>query len=359
MRSAIWTGADELVVEAVAPLDPGPRDVVVRIEASGVCHSDLNVIDGHTGSHPPMILGHEGAGNVDWVGSEVSRVKPGMRVILSLTPVCGACWHCLRQETHLCELGFQLHNVGRVVRADGTRANALLGLGTFSDTVTVHEASCVPVQTDLPAEQLALIGCGVTTGLGAALNTANLAPGATTAVIGCGGVGMSVIQGARLAGAATIIAVDPVATKREAAVHFGATDTVDPASGDARDQVLALTGGRGVDVAFEVVGAAELIDQAIGMTRRGGTTVLVGLPPHQVQLTTSAMGLVIQDKTIRGSFYGDARATRDFPRFLRLIERGKLDLASMVSSRLELDDVNDAFDAMRAGTAVRSVVVNR
>jgi S-(hydroxymethyl)glutathione dehydrogenase / alcohol dehydrogenase len=359
MRGAIWTGADTLTVETVSPCDPGPRDVVVRIEASGVCHSDLNVINGHTASNPPMLLGHEGAGIVDWVGSEVSRVKVGARVILSLTPVCGSCWHCLRQETHLCELGFQLHGLARVVRADGSSANALLGLGTFSDTATVHEASCVPVHTDLPPEQLALIGCGVTTGLGAALNTAKLAPGATTAVIGCGGVGISVIQGARLAGAATIIAVDPVAMKRGAAVHFGATNAVDPSTGDAREQVMALTGGRGVDVAFEVVGAAELIDQALAMTRRGGTTVLVGLPAHQVQLTTSAMGLVIQDKTIRGSFYGDARATRDFPRFLQLAERGRLDLASMVSTRLELDDINDAFDAMRAGTAVRSVVVNR
>ena len=147
--------------------------------------------------------------------------------------------------------------------------------------------------------------------------------------------------------------------KRDSAVHFGATHFVDPATGDARAQVLELTNGRGVDVAFEVVRAAELIDQAIGMTRRGGTTVLVGLPPHHVQLTTSAMGMVIQDKTIRGSFYGDARVTRDFPRFLQLVEPGKLDLASMVSARLGLEDVNDTFAAMRAGTAVRSVVVNR
>src|SRR5688572_22739395 len=199
MRAAIFVGQDqELSVEDVDAIDPGPKDVLVRVDASGVCHSDLSVIDGKLPVPPPLILGHEGAGTVEWVGAAVNRVKPGDRVILSLTPVCGTCWFCLRQETHLCELGSGVSRTPRVHRHDGTQCGGLSGLGTFADVITVHEASCIPVQTDLPAEQLALIGCGITTGVGAALNTAEVRAGDTVAVIGCGGVGQSVLQGARI-----------------------------------------------------------------------------------------------------------------------------------------------------------------
>lgn len=358
MRAAIFVGQDlELSVETVTPTDPGPRDVVVRIDASGVCHSDQSVIDGKLPVGAPCILGHEGAGTVEWVGREVTRCRVGDRVILSLTPVCGSCWHCLRHETHLCEMGSGVTAVPRAVRADGSTTGALSGLGTFSDSIAVHEASCIPVQTDLPAEQLALIGCGITTGLGAALNTAAVTPGATVAVIGCGGVGTSVLQGARIAGASQIIAIDPVEMKRTAAGHFGATHVIDPTQADPVAQVLALTGGRGVDFAFEAVGAHDLIVQAMGMTRRGGTTVLVGVPHWSTTVEVSVLGLVIADKTIKGSYYGSARTTRDFPRFIQLIETGRLDLGSMVSRRLSLDDINDAFTAMKNGEVLRSVIV--
>ncbi|HEX7097412.1 MAG TPA: Zn-dependent alcohol dehydrogenase [Acidimicrobiales bacterium] len=358
MRAAIFVGQDrDLQVEDVTSIDPDPRDVVLRIDASGVCHSDLSVIDGKLPVPPPLVLGHEGAGTVEWVGSEVTRVKPGDRVILALTPICGSCWHCLRNETHLCELGSTAARVPRVRRADGSTCGCLSGLGTFSDVMTVHEASCVPVQTDLPAEQLALIGCGITTGVGAALNTAQVRAGDTVAVIGCGGVGQAVLQGARIAGASQIIAIDPVALKREAAAHFGATDTIDPNDGDPVEQVKARTGGRGVDFAFEVVGSAELATQALNMTRRGGTTVFVGVPHHSTAVSVPMMPFIISDRTIKGSYYGSARATRDFPRFIQLIETGRLDLGSLVSRRLKLDEVNDAFRAMQAGEVLRSVLV--
>ncbi len=329
----------------------------MRIDASGVCHSDQSIIDGKLPVPPPMILGHEGAGTVEWVGSEVSRCRVGDRVILSLTPVCGSCWHCLRHETHLCELGLGVSRTPRVQRHDGSVCGGLSGLGTFSDVATVHEASCIPVQTDLPADQLALIGCGVTTGFGAALNTAAVFPGATVAVIGCGGVGTSVIQGARVAGASQIIAIDPVEMKRSAVGHFGATNVVDPNAGDVVEQVQQLTGGRGVDFAFEAVGHHDLIVQALNMTRKGGTTVLVGVPHYTTTVAVPVMPLILQDKTIKGSYYGSSRTTRDFPRFIQLIETGRLDLGAMVSQRFSLDEVNEAFRAMAGGQVWRSVIV--
>jgi S-(hydroxymethyl)glutathione dehydrogenase/alcohol dehydrogenase len=303
------------------------------------------------------VLGHEGAGTVEWVGSEVTRAKVGDRVIASLAPVCGSCWHCARQETHLCEGGAGLTPRQRVERSDGTTAIGLAGLGTFADSMTVNEWSLVPVHTDVPDEELALIGCGVTTGLGAALNTADIAPGDTVAVIGCGGVGIAAIQGAHLAGAGRIIAIDPVASKREAAVRFGATDTVEPSADGAVEQVMALTGGRGVDHAFEVVGVQALIEQAMAMTRRGGTTIFVGVPKYDVSVGVGVLPFIFGDRTIKGSFYGSAQALRDFPRFIGLIESGRLDLGSMVSQRLPLDRLDDAFASMVSGDAIRSVIV--
>jgi len=245
----------------------------------------------------------------------------------------------------------------RATRADGSEANALAGIGGFADVITADEASCVPVHTDLPDQQLSLIGCGFTTGFGAAVNTADVHPGATVAVIGAGGVGTATILGAQVAGAARIIAVDPVAMKRDSAQRFGATDVVDPGSGDAVEQVKALTDGRGVDYAFEAVGSHDLELQALQMTRRGGTTVFIGVPGFANQLPLPSMQLIMEDRTVKGSYYGSARVTRDFPRFIELIESGRLDVASMITRQYTLDDVNDAFAAMRDGEVVRGVVV--
>jgi S-(hydroxymethyl)glutathione dehydrogenase/alcohol dehydrogenase len=277
-------------------------------------------------------------------------------VIIALTPVCGKCWFCLHQETHLCEMFGEVFARKRVERADGSTANAMSGVGSFAEMMTVDEASCVVIETDLPADQLALIGCGFTTGFGAAINTAGVVPGSTIAVIGCGGVGTSAIQGARVAGAARIIAIDPLEMKRQSALHFGATDVVDPTEGDAVEQVKALTGGRGVDYAFEAVGTEKLQTDALEMTRRGGTTVLVGIAGGGT-FTLPTMRMCMEDRTIKGSYYGSARVLRDFPRFIELIESGRVDVGGMVTKHFSLEEVNRAIDAMRNGEVVRGVLL--
>jgi S-(hydroxymethyl)glutathione dehydrogenase/alcohol dehydrogenase len=358
MRAAVYVEQDQpLIIEDVTPLDPGPGDVVVEIGASGVCHSDLSATNGTLPLPPPTILGHEGVGTVDWVGSEVSQVKKGDRVIAAFMPSCGACWYCVHGHTNLCEKTGAVMMVPRAKRADGTPVPGFTGLGTFSEAMTIAEAQAVKIETDLPDEQLSLLGCGVTTGVGAALNTAEIEPGSSVAVIGCGGVGQSVIQGARIAGAAKIIAVDPVHMKREAARQFGATDTVDPAKGDPVAQVQKLTGGRGADYAFEVIGLPETIVQAFSSARRGGTAVVVGMPRMDSTVTFPGFSMFYEEKRLLGCVYGSAQVRRDFPRFISLVEHGRLDLGSMVSRRIKLDEVNDAFTAMKAGEVIRSVIV--
>jgi S-(hydroxymethyl)glutathione dehydrogenase/alcohol dehydrogenase len=359
MRAAVFVGQEQpLVIEDVAPMAPGPRDVVVRIGASGVCHSDLSIVHGYVPLPPGCILGHEGAGVVESVGASVTRVKPGDRVIASFVPACGTCWFCLHEKSNLCELSTALSYVPRVTRPDGSTANGFTGLGTFAEQMTVDEASVVKVDTDLPDEHLALIGCGVTTGVGAALNTAKVEPGSSVAVIGCGGVGQAVIQGARIAGAARVIAIDPVELKRKSAEQLGATDLVDPAKGDPVAQVRALTGGRGADYAFEVIGLPETVTQAYATARRGGTVVVVGMPRMDATVTLPAFGMFYDEKRTLGCVYGSAQVRRDFPRFVELVETGRLDLATMVSRRIALDEVNEAFRAMEAGEVIRSVIVN-
>jgi len=357
MRAAILTGyGDDMVIEDVAAPAPGPRDVVVRIDASGVCHSDLSVAAGNVPMPPPIILGHEGAGTVLEVGKEVSRVAVGDTVIASFVPACGNCFFCLRDQAQLCETMGAHTMVAKGTRTDGSTVTGMSGLGTFADVMTVDETMLVKVETDLPAEQLALIGCGITTGVGAALNTAQVAPGSTVAVIGCGGVGQSVVQGARIAGAARIFAIDPVELKRKTAEQFGATDLVDPSQGDVLEQIRAATGGRGVDFAFEVIGLPETMVQAYQLARRGGTAVIVGMARFDAVVTFPAISLFAENKRILGTMYGGAQVRRDFPRFVALAETGRLDLGTMVSRRIHLHEVNDAFRAMEAGEVIRSVI---
>jgi S-(hydroxymethyl)glutathione dehydrogenase/alcohol dehydrogenase len=234
----------------------------------------------------------------------------------------------------------------------------MTGLGTFAETMTVNEAQLVKVETDLPAEQLALIGCGVTTGVGAALNTAKVKPGSSVAVIGCGGVGQSVIQGARIAGAGRIFAIDPVEMKRKTAEQLGATDGVDPNQGDPVEQVKALTGGRGVDYAFEVIGLPETTLQAYNMVRKGGVAVMVGMTRAEAQVTLPTFDLFFNEKTLKGCKYGSGQVRRDFQRFIDLIETGRLDTADMVSRTIKLPEVNDAFGAMERGEVIRSVITS-
>src|SRR5690349_15061744 len=357
MRAAMFTetGAD-LTIEDVEPAPPGPRDVVVELGASGVCHSDLSLKNGYVGIMPGTVLGHEGAGKVVEVGSEVTKVQPGDRIVASFIPACGECWFCLHDQSHLCDNEFNVMMAMRGGREDGSQYMAMTGLGTFAEAMTCNDSSIVKIQSDLPDEQLALIGCGVTTGVGAALNTAQVHPGATVAVIGCGGVGQAVIQGARIAGASRIIAVDPVELKRKTAEQAGATDFVDPNEGDPVAQVQQLTSGRGVDYAFEVIGLPETTLQAFNMIRKGGTAVMVGMTRAEATVTLSTFDLFFNEKTLKGCKYGSGQVRRDFQRFADLIETGRLDTGSMVSRTIKLDEVNEAFRAMEAGEVIRSVI---
>ncbi|MFM7736796.1 MAG: Zn-dependent alcohol dehydrogenase [Alphaproteobacteria bacterium] len=357
MRAAVYVGQGQPVsIEDVTPSPPGPGDVVVEVGASGVCHSDLSVVNGYLRMPEGVVLGHEAAGRVVEVGRDVTRVHKGDRVIASFVPACGTCWFCERDQSNLCELEAPASAAPRGVRSDGSAYLAFTGLGTFAEAFTASEHSVVRVDTDLPDEQLALIGCGVTTGLGAALNTARIEPGSKVAVVGCGGVGQSIVQGARIAGAARIVAVDTVAMKREQALAFGATDAIDPSGGDAAKQVRRLAGGRGVDFAFEAVGLPDTIRDAWAMARKGGTVVVVGMSRVDAQVTLPAFGLFYDEKRILGSKYGSAHVRRDFQRFVGLIEAGRLDVGAMVSRRIRLDEVNEAFHAMEAGQVIRSVI---
>ena len=358
MRAALLLAANEpLVVETLIPEPLGPHDVRVRVDASGVCHSDVSIATGLVPMPPPVILGHEGAGTVLEIGELVTRVRVGDRVISSFVPVCGECWFCIHDQSNFCERMLDVAMTRHSRRDDGKRVFAMSGLGTFADEMVNHEWSLVAVETDLPAEQLALIGCGVMTGVGAALNTAQVEPGSTVAVIGLGGVGQSVVQGCRVAGAARVIAIDPVAMKRSTAAELGASDLVDPADGDVAEQVRALTGGRGADYAFEVVGRPETMVQARDLTRLGGTVVIVGMPAFDATVTFPAYSMFFEEKRLLGSNYGSAHVRRDFPRLVSLIEGGALDVAHMVTKTIALEDVNEAFAAMLSGDVIRSVIV--
>jgi S-(hydroxymethyl)glutathione dehydrogenase/alcohol dehydrogenase len=346
-----------LVLEDLPAPGIGPRDVLVRVTASGICHTDLNVINGLSALPLPIVPGHEGCGVVEEVGAEVRRVRVGDRVLASVTPACGSCWWCVNGMSNHCELNPLVKAAQRFELSGGRQAAAVCGCGTFAEAMVVHEASLVPVQTDLADSELALLGCGVTTGLGAALNTAAVAPGSSVAVIGCGGVGQSVIQGARIAGAAVIIAIDPVPGRREASLRVGATHAVDPVAGDPVEQVRALTAGRGADYSFEVVGRPELMVQAFDMARVAGTVTLVGMPAVGATLTLPAISAVFSGKRLAGSVVGGAQILRDFPRFVRLAEVGQLDLGSMISHRIKLDEINDGIDLLSRAEGVRTVVV--
>lgn len=346
-----------LVVEDIDLAPVGPRDVRVRIAASGVCHSDLSVQQGNIPFMFPTVLGHEGAGVVEEVGEEVTRVAPGDHVVLTWMPPCRSCFWCLEGQPMLCEQGLA-ESLGRPYASVGA-AKLVRGLGTatFAAETLVPDGSVVPVDRSVPLELAALVGCALSTGTGAVWRTARVAPGSSVAVVGCGGVGLSVIQGARLAGASSIIALDPVPSKLEVASALGATTVVDVSDEDAVSAVRSLTGGRGADYAFEVVGRAQTIRTAFGATRRGGTTVLVGAGSPSDEVAFSAFELFVDAKTIVGCVYGSTDPDRDFPTLVELVGSGRIDAPSMVSRRIGLGEVNEAFRAMTAGEVARSMIV--
>jgi S-(hydroxymethyl)glutathione dehydrogenase / alcohol dehydrogenase len=357
VRAAVLTAYGQpLEIDELTAPDLWPTGVRVQVDASGVCHSDLLIRDGDIPYPLPVVLGHEGAGTVIAVGDAVTHIAVGDRVICSFLPACGSCWFCQRGSSNLCTgIGDSMLS-SRGTMADGASVFGMSGLGTFADELVTDQDMVVPVKTDLPAEQLALIGCGVTTGLGAVFNQAAVEPGATVAVIGCGGVGQAVIQGARIAGAARVFAIDPLDHKRTSGLAFGATDAIDPMVGDPVAQVHEATGGRGADYAFEAVGRPETMLQAWATLRRGGTAVVIGMPAMEAQFTLSAVDLMTSDKRIAGCLYGSSHVRRDFPRFVELAESGRLDLEGLVTRRIALTDVNDALDAVERGDVIRSVI---
>ena len=339
---------------------PRRGEVLVKMAATGVCRSDLSVIDGTIPSPFPTVLGHEGAGIVEEVGEGVANVSPGDHVIHSFIPHCGGCFHCVREEPWLCSVAKQDGNLldgSTRVSRDGEPVFVMSFLGNMAEYAVVPAICVVPMAKDVPFRAAALIGCGVTTGVGAALRTAALRPGATVAVWGCGGVGLSVVQGARIAGAARIIAVDRSAEKMALARHFGATDSVTP-GGDAAREVREMSGRRGVDYAFEAIGNPRTIEQCIKAVRRGGTAVLVGVGRAEECFSVSPLLLPLTGKSVVGCLYGSANTHFDFPLYLDLYRRGRLDLDAMITRTYSLDEAPRAFEDLEKGVNARGVIVH-
>jgi len=343
-----------LEVEDLDLAGPGPGEVRVRLRASGVCHSDLSIWDGTLGGSFPVVLGHEGAGEITELGAGVADRSIGDHVILSWIPPCGRCRYCWSGQANLCT-AVRERQAGRGhLSSGGDPVAAGLGTAAFAEETVVPAEAAIPIPADVPDAVAALVGCGVMTGVGAVINTARVRPGESVVVIGCGGVGLNVLQGARLAGADPICAIDPLPAKREAARRFGATYVAAPE--DLVEVTRLLTEGRGFDYAFEVVGRSSTIRLAYDATRRGGTTVVVGAGSRNDPVTFSAGELFSTERRLVGCLYGSADVRTDFSRILRLWQAGRLDLEGLVSRRIGLGDVNEAFEAMRAGDVVRSVI---
>jgi len=347
-----------LTIEEIEISDPGPREVLVRTVATGVCHSDLHVVEGALPNPLPLVLGHEPSGIVERVGSDVRQFAAGDHVVGCLSVFCGHCEYCVSGRPNLCGGETTQRASGEAPRLsqDGEPIGSFAHLGAFAEQMLVHENALVKVRDDIPLDRAALIGCGVTTGLGAALNTAKVRPGQTAAVIGCGGVGLSIIQGCRIAGAGRIIALDTSAWKLDLARQLGATDTLNATDGNPVAAVVEMTKG-GVDYAFEAIGLPPTVRQAVRMTRKGGTTVMVGVVPVGTNVELPGADIVLREKTILGCMMGSNRFRLDIPRSVDLYLQGALKLDEMISARLPLDQVNDALDALRQGTAARSVVM--
>ena len=348
-----------LVIDDLAIAKPGPHEVLIRTAACGLCHSDLHFIDGAYPHPLPAVPGHEAAGVVEAVGSEVRTVKPGDHVVTCLSAFCGHCEFCVTGRLALCLGGDTRRAEGqapRLTRAgSGEVVNQMLNLSAFAEQMLVHEHACVAIDRDMPLDRAAVIGCAVTTGAGTIFNACKLVPGETVAVIGCGGVGLAAINAARIAGAGRVIAVDPVAEKRELAKVLGATDAFDPTADGAAGAILELTRG-GVDYAVEAVGRQASADLAVQLLRRGGTATILGMMPLDCKVGLSAMDL-LSGKKLQGAIMGMNRFPVDLPRLVDFYLRGLLDLDTIIAERIPLAGVNDGFEKMKQGHSGRSVIV--
>ena len=353
---ALAEGRPVSVVTIVVP-DPGPGEAVVRVQACGVCHTDLHYREGGISDDFPFLLGHEAAGVVEAVGPDVTSVAPGDFVVLNWRAVCGDCRSCRRGRPQYC---FATHNATqKMTLADGTPLSPALGIGAFADKTLVAAGQCTKVDPSARPEAVGLLGCGVMAGIGAAMLTGEVGTGDSVAVFGCGGVGCAAVAGARLAGASTIIAVDLDARKLELARGFGATAVVDASTEDVVAAVQALTGGNGADVCIEAVGNPKVLEQAFYARDLAGTVVQVGVPTPDMRIDLPMIDFFGRGGQLKPSWYGDCLPSRDFPMLVDLYLQGRLDLDSFVSETIGLDDVEEAFDRMERGEVLRSVVVLR
>jgi len=357
--AVLYNFGEALKIESLNLRAPNSEEVVVKLAASGVCHSDLSVQQAKLPFPPPVVLGHEGAGIVEEVGKDVKHLKPGDHVVLSWVENCGRCHYCIAGHAHLCDamMASMMSGGEHIFEKDGVMIARMAGLASFSERTVVRGNAAIKIPDDMPLDRACLVGCGVMTGVGAAVNTAKVQPGDTVAVFGCGGVGLNVIQGAVLCGAARIIAVDLSPAKLELAKTFGATDVVNGKDGGAPDQIRSLTDGLGVDYAFEVIGLPAVIQEAYFSLKRGGKVIVVGVPGIGQMVEIPGQMIALEEKSVVGSLYGSANMKRDMPRLVELYQGKKLKLDELVSKRIKLEDVNAAFADMEKGAVARSVII--
>ena len=358
MKAAVLREVNKpLEIEDVQHGDPGPREVLVRTVAAGVCHSDLHFQNGSYPHPTPAVLGHESAGVVEAVGSMVTYVKPGDHVITCLSAFCGHCEHCVTGHMSLCMEPELQRGPGEAPRLakDGEAVAQFLNLSSFAEYMLVHEHAIAKIREDMPLDRAALIGCGVTTGVGAVIHTAAIEPGSTVAVIGCGGVGLSCVNGAEIAGASRIIAIDTVSSKLELARKFGATDTVNAAEVDVVEAIREMTDG-GVHYSFEAIGLKATTEQAFKIIKNGGTATVIGMIPVGTMVEIHGPEF-LREKTLQGSSMGSNRFRVDMPRFVDFYLDGRLHLDDMISGRIGLGDVNDALQALETGEVARQVIM--
>lgn len=348
-----------LVIDTLAVAKPGPHEVLIRTHACGLCHSDLHFIEGIYPHAMPCVAGHEAAGIVEEVGSEVRTVKKGDHVVTCLSAFCGHCEFCVTGRMALCLGGDTRRKPGEAPRltrtSDGVAVNQMLNLSAFAELMLIHEHACVAIDRDMPLDRAAVIGCAVTTGAGTVFNACKVTPGETVAVVGCGGVGLATINAAKIAGAGRIIAADPIPEKRELAIRLGATDAVDATAPDAAQQILELTRG-GVDHAIEAVGRPASASLAVASLRRGGTATILGMLPLTEKVSLGAMDL-LSGKKLQGAIMGMNRFPVDLPRLVDFYMRGLLDLDTIIAERIPLSAINEGFEKMKAGHSARSVIV--
>lgn len=360
--AAPYAQSQPLKIREVELAPPGPDEVLIRVRAAGLCHSDLSVISGDRPRPVPMVLGHESAGEVIECGPGVTDLAPGDRVVLVFMPSCGCCMPCMEGRPALCEPGAASNGAGTLL--SGARRLSLngqpvyhhVGVSCFADYAVVSRRSCVKLEADISFEEASLFGCAVLTGVGAVINTARLQAGTTAAVLGLGGVGFSALLAAVASGARQVIALDLNESKLALARELGATATVNAGDPDAMEQVKALTQG-GVDVAFEMAGAIAAMELAWRITRRGGSTVTAGLPHPDRRFALPPVQLVAEERTLRGSYIGSSVPARDIPRYIEMYQRGKLPVDRLMGERLTLEDINRGFDRMASGMSLRDVIV--